>query len=196
MDTQSAPSDSSYNDESDEISLPIEGRSYIPLVMKTLLLGTAAASGILYAFFAQEGFFRDGGSNFHQWLFFAIMGMLALEYLIFLKFVIPMVGNYGRFKIYEHKVEYNPLSATGMSTLRQTVSEPISKFEGVGVRLFSTKSGTYYYVILVHPEKGRSVTVFRFTSQEKSEKAAKALAAKLNVNFIEKIKNRKKRRAL
>ena len=181
-------------ENSGEISFPIEGKTQWPILMRTMSLGMFAGFGVVLAVFAGTGLIDDGA--LYQWILYLIFALVAAEYLLFLKVVIPMAGNYGRFRIYEHKVEYFPLTSTGMGVQPQSKSEPISKFKGVMVKSWQNKYSMSYVAVLYHPERGKSIRVRSFSSRKDAETFANILAENLNLNIVTEDQVRKKRRSL
>lgn len=174
------------------IQFPIEGETQWIRVMRIMALGTIGALAAIGAVFQ---FFEMGSEAESSQLSFVMMGLVALlvlEYVLFLKVIIPRTANYGRFRLHENAVEFFPLSGLGMSVREQGDKVRIGKFLGITVRSMTEKKGKAYNVYLIHPEKGYTVNVRSFDSPQPAYDFAQELGKTLNLQVAGNNNNRQK----
>lgn len=160
------------------IHFPIEGQSVWVSVFRVFALGM---TGAVVAGVSVFQVLDDGGSGKNVLWPWLIAVVLIAEFVFLRCVFVPIIANYGRYRIYEHKVDFSPLSIFGAGGGR-VKSEPCSRFSGIAVSPAS--SGSPVVVYLLHPARGMSVPVRRFRTAEEARHFAQELAAALHLTVI------------
>ena len=159
------------------IHFPIEGRSPWVQILRIVALGSvgtmAAVSAMLLA------------TNAHGDMTLVIGGLAAfllLEYFIIRALVVPRLADYGRFRLYQNKVDFFPLDMTGLSVKDDSDSEPITAFAGIAVQADTERA--HFKVMLLHrEEKGRTICLKTYTAPEPANSHAEALAQTMGIKY-------------
>lgn len=159
------------------IHFPIEGQSPWVAVLRVVALGSfctmLVVGGMLFAF-------DDMGAHLPLVLG-GLAAFLLLEYAIIRAVIVPRLADYGRFRLYAHKVDYYPLDITGLAVSTASDSEPLSAFAGITVKAQAERGR--YHVYLMHRERGRSLCLKTYTAPEPANSHAEALAETLRVGY-------------
>ena len=167
-----------------QLHLPIEGVTAWPYLLRLIAVGSFVTI-ILLAFVLTLLIPPDQLHLDPEQLLIALTGLLVFEIVIVRRLIIPMNGDYGRYRIGENKVDFYPLSTMGLTTMTRPESVPIIDFNGIEVQTMAGKgSETKYMVTLVHPQRSNMVRVRAFTSRMESEDYARELAAALSLPVI------------
>lgn len=162
---------------------PIEGRS--PWVFILPLLAAGSVIAMLTMALVLGGFNENGFSRDTQMILCGVALFLVTEFL-FIRFgVAPRLSNYGRYRIYEHKVDFYPLSASGFGVASRPEHVPISKFKGVSSFVVETGGRVIGAgVFLIHPEKSRTLALKSFVNVEDARSYAQSLADAMHISVI------------
>lgn len=156
-------------------TFPIEGHSIWPVVMWVMLFMSCAAVfavGLTLNMLELSNLPLD--NNAITMLF---AGFLVLEYLAVLRLIVPNMTDYGRYCIYQDRVDFYPLVLLGLCVTDYCVPEPASAFTGVKITISVSKDKpTFYRVDLVHPGKGRTLRLKYFLGMPDAEAYASELA--------------------
>ena len=157
---------------------PIEGRS--PWLM---ILRASAAGGLgTLALMAAAVPLMDIGGDVPL-ILGGIAAFLLLEYFIMRLIVVPRIADYGRFRVYQHKVDFFPLDFTGLKVSEASDSEPITAFSGLTVKTDS--EGKSYRVMLLHKEqRGRHICVKAYNAPQPANSHAEALAQTMGIGYV------------
>jgi hypothetical protein len=173
------------------LSFPIEGKTYWPLVLKGVLFSSLIILIVIGATFQSSDIKID---NYADYFIIGAAAFIVFEYLLLRRLIIPRGTNYGRYKLYESYVEFYPLTSLGFSTLRQSNHVSIAKFKGISLSCMSNQYGTACGVILVHPDQGLDIPVATFSSEKEAKDYANALSDIIKLDIIKyPAKKRKKR---
>lgn len=184
------------------VNLPLEGESKWVSVMRMLAFATFGCIiliAIVFHFLTADDSFV--GNQQLGMMMAGLVFLLVLEYFVFLKIVIPRQANYGRYIVFQDKVEYFPLSALGLSVKAQGEAVAISRFMGITTsRVADRKGRVSYAVFLIHSaDKGKTIKLRSFSEPVQAEAFAVRLGALLRLNVASGIARKarqKGRRAL
>lgn len=160
------------------IHFPIEGKSPWVSILRVMALGSLAALGCIAAMMVI--LHENGGKD----LPFIMMGLglfLLMEYFIVRLLIVPRFADYGRFRVYPHKVDYFPLGMSGLTVSDNTDTTPMDDFSGLTVRAVPDRG--QYKVMLLHAQPGRSICLKTYTAAQPALAHAEALAQALSVAY-------------
>lgn len=160
------------------IHFPIEGRSPWVLILRMIALGSI---GALVTVAVLLFMFHDHADNIPV-ILSGLVGFLLMEYLIMRAVIVPRLADYGRFRVYQDKVDFFPLGLTGLTVSEASDSEPITAFSGLTVRAEPEKGR--YRVLLLHKQPGRSICVKSYSAPEPAIGHAEALALTMDVGYM------------
>jgi hypothetical protein len=165
------------------IHLPIEGYTAWPQLLR--LVAAASFITVLMASFVLTLFGPTSAAVNVQALILGLVCVVIFEMVIVRRLIIPMNGDYGRFRISDGRVDLYPLTTLGLSVTTRPQSIPMQDFDGVTVQTMAVKgSETKFMVTLMHPQRANMVRVRHFTARIEAEKFARALADELSLNVI------------
>jgi len=99
--------------------------------------------------------------------------------------IIPVSGDYGRYRINQTNVEFYPLSTLGMKVMPRAQTIPLSDFSGVRVQPAMFSDGiARVYVTLVHPQSSNSVRIKLFSAEAEAKAYADNLAKVLSTQIL------------
>lgn len=166
---------------SGRIHFPIEGRSACVLLLRIMALGAVAPVVVLSAVFLTIDIGIEPAMA--KGLMTGIFIFLLAEFIVIRRLVVPRFMDYARYRIYENKVDFYPLTPTGLGVATTPESVPLNKFEGIAVRSeMKHRPGTR--VVLMHARPGRSVVVRQFPAAGEAQAFAQELAAALKLNVV------------
>lgn len=166
------------------IKLPIEGDTVWPNIMRLMLVGSVV-TGILLVLFFQVMLPPERLSINPEKLLAGLTGLIFFEMAIIRRLIIPMNGNYGRYRINEKTVELYPLSTLGFKTMPKPQTLPMEDFKGVVIQPMIFRDGvSRYYVTLAHPRPANSIKVKLFSSHIDANAYAEALSIELNTKIL------------
>ena len=172
-----------------QISLPIEGQSHWLIILRMMALGIVGVVFVMGLVFMLMGTF-SGEKNLAI-MMGGVTAFLILEYILFLKIVIPRLADYGRYRVFEDRVEFFPLSALGLSIRSRIDTEVITRFEGVVVQESHGHSGAGFRLVLVHTAPGKTLRLHSFVTMHDAHVYAEELAAALGMKVISMPQKRK-----
>lgn len=159
------------------IHFPIEGRSPWVMVLRAVALGSVSAMLTIAAVMM----FVDLGGDITM-IVAGISAFLLLEYFIIRGLIVPRVADYGRFRVYENRVDFFPLGMSGLTVSESGDSEPISSFAGLTVKADTERS--VYRVMLLHKEQpGRTVCLKVYNAPQPANSHAEALAQTMGIGY-------------
>lgn len=166
------------------IKLPIEGLTVWPNIMRLMVVGSVVTAILLTLVFMlmipPEQLRIDPDR-----LVLSLTCIILFEIVVIRRLVIPLNGDYGRYRIHADRVEYYPLSTLGLTVLHRTESIPVVDFKGVAIQPAILRDGiTQYYVVLVHPQISNSIRLRIFNSHVEANAYAQALAKALSINVV------------
>lgn len=166
------------------IHLPIEGHTRWPFIMRVMAFGsvvTVLGLGVMVMLFLVP---HDSGIN--PVLLMGGVFLFLLAELAVMRFaVIPLLGDYGRFRIAGVQVDLFPLSPSGFSVIDTPVSLPITAYKGVALKVANgQENGVHYDVFLDHAQRSKTIRVRGFTQKQPAEDFARVLAETLGVRFL------------
>lgn len=166
------------------IHLPIEGYTAWPQLLRLVAAGSGLTI-LMLSFILSRAFTSAETKIDPQMLLLGLVCAVIFEIVIVRRLIIPMNGDYGRYRINEGRVDLYPLSAFGMKVLTRPESIPMQDFSGVTVQTMAVKgSQTKYTVTLMHPQRANMVRVRPFSSRVEAENYARALADALSLDVI------------
>lgn len=170
--------------DNSRLHLPIEGVTAWPYLLRLIAAGSFVMI-MLLAFILTLLIPPEQLQVNPEQLLIGLTGLLVFEIVIVRRLIVPMNGDYGRYRINEGKVDFYPLSTLGLSVLTRTQSVPIIDFNGVEVQIMAGRgSETKYMVALMHPERSNMIRIRAFTSRSEAEDYARNLAAALSLPVI------------
>lgn len=159
------------------IHFPIEGVSPWVMVLRASALGGIGTMAVMAAMVAV----LDIGGDIKM-ILGGIAAFLLLEYFIMRLIVVPRMADYARFRVYQNKVDFFPLSLTGLGVSAASDSEPITSFSGLSVKADAQKG--VYRVMLLHKEQpGRHVCVKVYNAPQPASSHAEALAQAMGIGY-------------
>ncbi len=160
------------------IHFPIEGRSPWVMILRASATGFAGALVLMIAMATVLD--MDGDMKM---IMGGISAFMLLEYFIMRLLIVPRLADYGRFRVYQNKVDFFPLSMSGLRVSEASDSEPITSFTGVTVRGEAERG--MYSVMLLHKEKaGRNVCLKTYNAPQPANSHAEALAQTMGVGYV------------
>lgn len=160
------------------IHFPIEGKSPWMMILRASALGGAGTMAVMTAVMP----LMDMGGDMKM-ILAGIGAFLLLEYFIMRLVIVPRIADYGRFRVYQNKVDFFPLSLSGLRIHEASDSEPISSFSGLTVT--ADPEGKTYRVMLLHKEqRGRHVCVKSYNAPQPANSHAEALAHTMGINYV------------
>ncbi len=173
------------NQSSARLHLPIEGYTAWPQIMRLV----AIASFVLVMLLACTLLLLVPEQNIHvklDSLLLALSAFLIFEMVIVRCLIIPMNGDYGRFRINESHVDFYPLTTMGLSVQARTQSIPVVDFDGIAVQALEAQHGapTRYGIVLMHPKRANLIRIRYTTSRSEAENYARSLAEALSLPVI------------
>lgn len=165
------------------IHLPIEGYTAWPQLLRLVAMGSVIT--VLMISFILTLFGPTAVAvNVHA-LIIGLVSVVLFEMVIVRRLIIPMNGDYGRYRISDSRVDLYPLTTMGLSVTTRPQSIPMQDFDGITVQTMSVKgSETKYMVTLMHPQRANMVRVRPFTARVEAEKFARALADEVSLKVI------------
>lgn len=184
-DTPVSSADSQRSDyQFPAVKFPIEGHTVWPNIMRLMVVGSVV-TGILFSLVFMLMIPPEQLRIDPQRLFLGLTCVILFEIVVIRRLVIPMGGDYGRYKITQTSVDYNPLSTLGLTVLKSVESIPVANFKGVAIQPAILRDGiTRHYVTLVHPQQSNSIKLRLFNSHVEAGAYAEALAKALSLNVI------------
>jgi hypothetical protein len=169
---------------SPRIHFPIEGHSIWPVVLWVLLFSSAMA---VFAISLVLNMIEISNLPLDKdAIMMLVAGFFVLEYLAILKLIVPNMTDYGRYRIYEDRVDFYPLVLLGLCVTNQYKGEPASSFKGARVTISLSKDRpTLYRVELVHPRKGYTLKVKNFLDMPDAQIYARELAEAMKLPLID-----------
>ena len=166
------------------ITFPIEGHTVWPNIMRLMVVGSVVTAILLSL--ALMLVIPPEHLHIHpRKLVIALTCLILFELVVVRKLIIPLNGDYGRYRIDKTHVEYYPLSTIGMSVLHRTEHIPASDFKGVAIQGVILRDGlSRYYVSLIHPQQSNSIRIKIFSSHTEAMEYATALAAALSLTVL------------
>lgn len=173
------------NQSSARLHLPIEGYTAWPQIMRLV----AIASFVLVMLLACTLLLLIPQENINvqmDKLLLALAAFLIFEMVIVRCLIIPMNGDYGRFRINEGHVDFYPLTTLGLGVQTRTQSVPVVDFDGVAVQALEAQHGApaRYAIMLVHPKRANLVRIRYTPSRSEAENYARTLAEALSLPVI------------
>ncbi len=167
-----------------QIDLPVEGQTAWPQLLRLVAIGSvmmvSMLSFILVLLFSPSEMKIDPQS-----LMLGLASVVIFEIVIVRRLIIPMNGDYGRWRINVGHVDLYPLSTLGMTVQARPQSIPIGDFSGVAVQSMAVKgSATKYIVTLMHPQRANMVRIRHFDTKVDAESYARMLANKITLPVI------------
>ena len=164
--------------------LPIEGVTAWPFLLRLIAVGSFVTV-MLLAFILTLLIPPEQLQLNPELLLIGLTGLMVFEIVLVRRLIVPMNGDYGRYRINENKVDFYPLSTLGLTVMTRPESVPIIDFSGIDVQIMSGKgSETKYMVTLIHPQRANMIRVRAFTSRTEAEDYARGLAAALSLPVI------------
>ncbi len=164
--------------ETAQVHFPIEGQSPWVNIFRSFLVSMivlAVASIVTLGLFGKEG-----SAGTMPWIWNMIGALLIFEYFIFLKVIVPRTADYGRFRVYENRVDFYPLALLGMGVGRAPESVGLQKFKGVAVQEASAPQDNRtiagYGIFLMGPVRGRTIRLRICSTRLEAEQQAHHLA--------------------
>lgn len=159
------------------IHFPIEGRSPWVMILRASAAGFAGALAIMIAMLTVLGMEGD-----MKMIMGGIAAFMLLEYFVMRLVIVPRLADYGRFRVYQNKVDFFPLDLSGLRVSEASDSEPITSFTGVTVKGEAERG--MYSVLLLHKEKpGRNVCLKTYNAPQPANSHAEALAHTMGVGY-------------
>jgi len=166
------------------IKLPIEGDTVWPNIMRLMVVGSVVTA-ILFTLVFMLMIPLEQLRIKPNILIIGLSCVIMFEVVIVRALIIPLNGDYGRYRITATHVEYNPLSTLGLTVLKRVESIPLVDFKGVAIQPAILRDGlTQYYVVLVHPQQSNSIRLRLFNSHIEANAYAEALAKALSTTVI------------
>ena len=157
---------------------PIEGKSPWIMILRATALGGVGAMAVIAAVVP----LLDIGGDMKM-IIGGIAAFLLMEYFIMRLIVVPRMADYGRFRVYQHKVDFFPLGFTGLTVSESSDSEPITSFSGLTVK--ADAEGRNYRVMLLHKEqRGRHICVKAYNAPQPANSHAEALAQTMGIGYV------------
>ena len=157
---------------------PIEGKSPWMLILRASALGGAGTMAVMAAVVPM----MDIGGDMTM-ILGGIAAFLLMESFIMRMVVVPRIADYGRFRVYQHKVDFYPLDFTGLRVSEASDSEPITSFSGLTVK--TDAEGKTYRVMLMHKEqRGRHICVKAYNAPQPANSHAEALAHTMGIGYV------------
>lgn len=166
------------------IKLPIEGLTVWPNIMRLMVVGSVVTA-VLFTLVFMLMIPLEQLSIKPDSLLIGMTCVILFEIVIVRALIIPLNGDYGRYRINATHVDYYPLSTLGLTVLHRVESIPVVDFKGVAIYPAILRDGmTRYYVVLVHPKVSNSIRLRIFNSHIEANAYADALAKALSTTFI------------
>lgn len=159
------------------IHFPIEGVSPWLYILRVIALGSTGALAVVAAMMVT----MHGSGGDLAVILGGLSVFLVIEYFVVRAIVVPRIADYGRFRVYERKVDYFPLTFTGLTVSTASDSEPIDNFSGLSVHADPQKG--QYRVLLNHKERGRTICLKTYHAPEPANSHAEALAQSLHLGY-------------
>lgn len=157
---------------------PIEGKSPWVMILRATALGGVGTMAVMAALVST----LDVGGDMKMVLA-GIAAFLLMEYFIMRLVVVPRMADYGRFRVYQHKVDFYPMDFFGLKITDASDSEPISSFSGLAVK--ADAEGRSYRVMLLHKEqRGRHICVKAYNAPQPANSHAEALAQTMGIGYV------------
>ena len=166
------------------ITLPIEGATAWPFVIRLIAFASVFIVAVLASIFTLLIPAEELGLQPDKLL--AVLGaVLVFEVVLVRRLIVPLNGDYGRYRIARDKVDFYPLSTLGMRVLPEPETVPLANFKGVAVQTIEAKDTvTRYSASLVHPKRSRTIRVRMFLMKPEAEEYARQLADALSLKMI------------
>lgn len=165
------------------IHLPIEGYTAWPQLLRLVAAGSVIT--VLMISFILTLFGPTSTAVNADMLILGLVSVVVFEMVIVRRLIIPMNGDYGRYRISDGRVDLYPLSTLGLRVMARPQSIPMQDFDGITVQTMAVKgSETKYMVTLMHPQRANMVRVRPFTARIEAENFARALADKVSLKVI------------
>jgi hypothetical protein len=169
--------------DSARVHLPIEGYTAWPQLLR--LVAAASVITVLMISFILTLFGPTAVAINVQALIIGLVCVVVFEMVLVRRLIIPMNGDYGRFRISDGRVDLYPLTTMGLSVTTRPQSIPMQDFDGIAVQTMAVKgSETKFMVTLMHPQRANMVRVRSFTARIDAEKFARALADEVSLKVI------------
>lgn len=169
--------------DTSRIHLPIEGYTAWPQLLRLVAAGSFIT--VLMISFILTLFGPTSTSVNVEALIIGLVCVVLFEMVIVRRLIIPMNGDYGRYRISEGRIDLYPLSTMGLRVLTRPQSIPMEDFDGVTVQTMAVKgSETKYMVTVMHPQRSNMVRVRSFAARSEAEIFARALADKTSLKII------------
>jgi hypothetical protein len=169
------------------VKFPIEGHTIWPNIMRLLTVGSIVG-GVLLVFVLLLLVSDEQVYVTQHQIIRIILGLacfVIFELVIVRQLIIPMNGDYGRYRVNADKVEFYPLSTLGMKTLPRIETVPMADFKGIAIQPTIFRDGiSRYYVTLVHPQQSLSIRLKLFNSHVDANAYAEVLAQALKTKVI------------
>ncbi len=165
------------------IHLPIEGHTRWPFIMRVMVFGSVVSVMMLAIIFTL--FLAPDATDPPSALIIGgLFVLMAAELIVLRLVIIPLNGDFGRFRIGNTKVDLFPLSRTGLSVLPEPISVVITAYKGVALRVGNGRNGMYYDVFLNHPKRSQTIHIRSFETKAQAETFARELSGTLGLRFI------------
>ena len=166
------------------VNLPIQGETIWPNLMRLLTVGSIVGgimvSLILMLMIPEEQLRIDPAK-----LVAILTCLILFELVIVRQLIIPINGDYGRYRVNKDKVELYPLTTLGMGVKAYVENIPMADYKGISITPVIFRDGmSRYYVTLTHPQQSNSIRVKLFNSHVDANAYAYVLAQVLNLKVI------------
>lgn len=167
-----------------KLHFPIEGHSIWPVILWMLMFSSVAAVVVVGLILNMVEISNLPVSE--NALTGAVAGFMALEYLAISKLVVPNMTDYGRYRVYQDRVDYFPLVMLGLCVNNKAQTVTAEAFKGVRINIHVAKDRpTLYRVDLVHPAKGKSLRLKNFLDMPDAELYARELAGVMKLPLLQ-----------
>lgn len=169
------------------IHFPIEGQSPWVMILRIMFMGMIGAVVVITASLniLIPHFAKDGMLPVVLW---GITGFLILEYLAVLYLIVPRISHYARFRVYQTKVEFYPLTAFGLRISDRAESVNMGSFSGLTVQPLANDNRrtdrVSYGVYLLSHDKGRTLRLLTNLSRSEAEQQVRELSERLSLGVI------------
>lgn len=170
------------------VHLPIEGYTGWPQVMRLV----AIASFVLVMLLACTMLLLVPEESLNVQLDDLMVGLgvfLIFEMVLVRCLIIPMNGDYGRYRITADRVDFYPLSTLGLGIQSRTQSLPVADYDGIAVQaLEGPGEATLYAIVMVHAKRANIIRIRHTKQRSEAQDYAHALAGELKIPVIPAVK--------
>lgn len=185
MESSAVPSGVSASTASSSgIRFPIEGETPWPGLIRVVTFGSFVC--IVLALLVLLIIVPPGALGFSQErLMLGLTCVFAFEVVIIRRLIVPMNGDYGRFRINPRYIDLYPLTALGLRVHSRSQQVSAADYKGVRIDTMAAKgSDARYIVTLVHPERANMIQVKIFSTLDDAKAYAGELAAAMNLPVL------------